>query len=69
MRGSGSSATLTTPPLLRVGDRTGGRRHPPVRNPLGVPRRSPEEVRLAKAKLDAVIAAVPLFESLSQRHL
>jgi CRP/FNR family cyclic AMP-dependent transcriptional regulator len=29
----------------------------------------PEEVTLAKAKLDAVIAAVPLFESLSKRHL
>ena len=28
-----------------------------------------EEVRLAKAKLDAVIASVPIFESLSKRHL
>jgi CRP/FNR family cyclic AMP-dependent transcriptional regulator len=69
MRGSGSSATLTTPPLLRVGDRSGGRRHAPVPNPLGLLRRTPEEVTLAKAKLDAVIAAVPLFESLSKRHL
>jgi CRP/FNR family cyclic AMP-dependent transcriptional regulator len=38
-------------------------------NPLGLLRCVPEEVRLAKAKLDAVIAAVPLFESLSRRHL
>jgi CRP/FNR family cyclic AMP-dependent transcriptional regulator len=29
----------------------------------------PEEVTLAKSKLDAVIATVPLFESLSKRHL
>jgi len=38
-------------------------------NPLGLFGCAPEEVRLAKAKLDAVIAAVPLFESLSKRHL
>ena len=34
-----------------------------------MPRSGPEEVTLAKAKLDAVIAAVPLFETLSKRHL
>ena len=60
---------LTTPPLLRVGDRNGGRRHAAAPNPLGLPRRIPGEVTLAKAKLDAVIASVPLFESLSKRHL
>ena len=38
-------------------------------NPLGLLRCAPEEVTLAKAKLDTVIAAVPLFESLSKRHL
>ena len=38
-------------------------------NPLGLLGCVPEEVTLAKAKLDAIIAAVPLFESLSKRHL
>jgi CRP/FNR family transcriptional regulator, cyclic AMP receptor protein len=60
---------VTTPPLLRVGDPNDGRRHARAPNPLGLLRCVPEEVTLAKAKLDAVIAAVPLFESLSKRHL
>jgi len=39
-------------------------------NPLGFATRCvPEEVTLAKAKLDAVIASVPLFGSLTKRHL
>jgi CRP/FNR family cyclic AMP-dependent transcriptional regulator len=38
-------------------------------NALGSCPPAPEEVTLAKAKLDAVIASVPLFESLSKRHL
>ena len=39
-------------------------------NPLGFARHCvPEEVTLAKAKLDAVIASVPLFGSLTKRHL
>jgi CRP/FNR family transcriptional regulator, cyclic AMP receptor protein len=69
MRGSGSSAMLTTPPLLRVGDPNPSHRHVRMPNPLGFVRLCSEEVRLAKAKLDAVIATVPLFDSLSKRHL
>ena len=42
----------------------------PRREPARLcPAAVPEEVTLAKAKLDAVIAAVPLFETLSKRHL
>ena len=69
MRGSGSSAVLTTPPLLRVGDPSPSHRHVRMPNTLGFVRLRSEEVTLAKAKLDAVIASVPLFDSLSKRHL
>jgi CRP/FNR family cyclic AMP-dependent transcriptional regulator len=38
-------------------------------NPLGFDSLVPRRSRLAKAKLDAVIASVPLFDPLSKRHL
>jgi CRP-like cAMP-binding protein len=69
MRGRGSPAVLTAHHPFRVADATSARRHARGENPLGSCRCSPEEVTLAKAKLDAVIAAVPLFETLSKRHL
>src|SRR5688500_2715629 len=68
MRGSGSSGLVTSSPPLRVRDSTRPRRHARMPNALRLPPH-PEEVTLAKSKLDAVIATVPLFESLSKRHL
>ena len=60
---------VTTSPLLRGGDPNPRHRHVRMPNPLGSVRLRSEEVTLAKAKLDAVIATVPLFDSLSKRHL